>query len=461
MINQEPLPFIKKYLEIINHGLKTENPSYELTRTQMLWLGFCLMGILLSNSVCWAKFERLSLKSYTQQALSWMFRHSKIQWDSILRSSVKSILAQYGITSGILIIDDKDHSRSKNARKLHRLHKIKDKKTGGYILGQNIILLYLVTAKVSFPISFSFYAPDPSWSEWNREDRRLKKNGVLKLKRPIRPERSEDYPKKYEIALGLLKTFKSQFPSFKVTCVLADALYGHKAFIDAIDNIWKDVQVITQLRKNQKIMQGKKTFSCEQYFFSYSGWEQEITIRGQKTQKVKAGGGRLHVWAQEAKRFVIGLKYEGEKEYRFLQASNLSWSMKSIMEAYTARWLIEVFIEDWSCYNGFCSLAKQCGVEGSERPLILSLLFDHCFLFHQHQQVSIENKLPLASFGSLLEKTRFEALCYFINAIIDSKSPKEKLKSLIDEADYIFKFRNSTKHLSGVTMDIKQLHLAA
>ena len=42
---------------------------------------------------------------------------------------------------------------------------------------------------------------------------------------------------------------------------------------------------------------------------------------------------------------------KGEKEYHFLQASNLSWNMKSIMEAYTARWLIEVFIEDWSCYN--------------------------------------------------------------------------------------------------------------
>ena len=174
-----------------------------------------------------------------------------------------------------------------------------------------------------------------------------------------------------------------------------------------------------------------------------------------------AGGGRLYVSAQKAKRFIIGLKYEGEKEYRFLQASNLSWNMKSIMEAYTARWLIEVFIEDWSCYNGLCSLAKQCGVEGSERPLILSLLFNHCFLFHQHQQISIENKLPLTTFGSLLEKTRFEALCYFINGIIDSKSPKETMKSLITEADYIFEFRKSTKHLSGVTMDIKQLHLAA
>ena len=248
-----------------------------------------------------------------------MFRHSKIKWDSILRISVRSILAQYGITNGVLIIDDKDHSRSKNARKLHRLHKIKDKKTGGYILGQNIILLYLVTGKVSFPISFSFYAPDPSLSDWNREDRRLKKNGVPKSKRPIRPERSKYYPKKYEIAVALLKTFKSEFPSFKVTCVLADALYGHKGFIDAIDNIWKDVQVITQLRKNQKIMQGNKTLNCEQYFSSYRGWEQEITIRGQKTQKVKAGGGRLHVLSQGAKRFVIGLKYEGEKSIAFFR----------------------------------------------------------------------------------------------------------------------------------------------
>ena len=33
----------------------------KLTALQKAWLGFCLTGILLTHSVCWAKFEHASL----------------------------------------------------------------------------------------------------------------------------------------------------------------------------------------------------------------------------------------------------------------------------------------------------------------------------------------------------------------------------------------------------------------
>ena len=63
-------------------------------------------------------------------------------------------------------------------------------------------------------------------------------------------------------------------------------------------------------------------------------------------------GARLHVCAHGKKRFVIALKYEGEQEYRYIVASDLSWRTRDIVEAYTLRWFIEVFFEDWKGYEG-------------------------------------------------------------------------------------------------------------
>jgi hypothetical protein len=135
--------------------------------------------------------------------------------------------------------------------------------------------------------------------------------------------------------------------------------------------------------------------------------------------------------------------------------------MKMIMEAFSLRWLIEVFFEDWSCYHGFCSLAKQCGAEGSLRPLTLSLLFDHCFFFHEIQINFLKNNNSLATFGTLLEKTRSEAFCHFIRHILEDDSPKEKLQELVDHLDEIFPLRTSKKHFSGISINLDPKKKAA
>jgi len=90
------------------------------------------------------------------------------------------IVKRYGITEGVLVIDDTDHQRSKKTPKLFRTHKIKDKGTGGYINGQNIVLLMLVTGKVSIPVGFEVYQPDPQKQAWVKEDKWLQKQGVKK-----------------------------------------------------------------------------------------------------------------------------------------------------------------------------------------------------------------------------------------------------------------------------------------
>lgn len=453
MYSSKPLPFITAFLEHIQAGLRKHDPKYTLTASQMFWLGFCLMGMLVTNTICWAKFERMSLGAYSKQALAWVFRRSKIQWDKLLEASVRSVLEKYGISQGILVVDDKNHARSKGAKNLHHLHKMKDKNTGGFLWGQSLICLFLATKKFCFPLSFKFYAPDPALQAWEKENRRLRAQKVPKAERPKAPLRSDDYLKKHELAVLLLKDFQKKFPKFNVICVLADALYGNKTFLEQVDAIWPDVQVITQLRRNQNLGKGASKIACEECFDVSHLQKQTVSIRGRKNVEVELNSTCEYVQAHKAKRLVIGLRYLGENKCRYLMATNLSWDVRTIVQVYSVRWIIEVFFEDWSLYNGFCSLAKQCGVEGSERPLVLSLLFDHCFLFHPDQQAFIENKLPLATFGSLVEKSRFDALCAFIQHILESEDPKENLKMLMEYAKEIFVSRPSKKHFNEIPVE--------
>ena len=104
MLLERPLPFIENYLECINQELMKKNPSYGLSKKQKLWLSFCLSGVLLTNSICWKRFERISLGKFRFSALSWMFRNSKISFDDLLQQSTCNILKHYGIKEGVLCI---------------------------------------------------------------------------------------------------------------------------------------------------------------------------------------------------------------------------------------------------------------------------------------------------------------------------------------------------------------------
>ena len=135
-----------------------------------------------------------------------------------------------------------------------------------------------------------------------------------------------------------------------------------------------------------------------------------MQVRGGEQIKVTVGSARLHVHAHGKKRFVIALKYEGEDEYRYIIASDLSWRTIDIVEAYTLRWLVEVFFQDWKANEGWGKLTKQTGEEGSSRSLILSLLVDHSLFFHPAQLARIENKLPAYTVGSLTAKIKVEGI---------------------------------------------------
>lgn len=103
---------------------------------------------------------------------------------------------------------------------------------------------------------------------------------------------------------------------------------------------------------------------------------------------------RLKVKAHHKRRFVVALKYEGEADYRYLVASDLSWHHADIVGLYSLRWLVEVFIQDWKAYGGWNRMSKQQGKEGSMRGVILSLLCDHLWLLHPEQSVRLKKSSP-------------------------------------------------------------------
>jgi hypothetical protein len=131
--------------------------------------------------VCWSKIERFSLGNYSLNAISWMFRHSKIFWNNLLTASVTNLIKLYNITDCVLAIDDTDKSRSKNIKRIGMAHKIKDKKTSGYFMGQNIVKLLLISNGVSLPVGFRLYEPDPNLKKYKLELARLRKKKVPKI----------------------------------------------------------------------------------------------------------------------------------------------------------------------------------------------------------------------------------------------------------------------------------------
>lgn len=449
MLLKEPLDFAKEFIESINKRIETEKPGKCISRHQRWWLSFCITAIVLTNSVCWAQFERISLGRLTLASISWMFRNAKLPWERLLVNSVRVVLKSYGITNGVLVLDDSDRARSKNTKMLHKVHKLKDKKTNGYVMGQNLVFLVLVTPKVTIPVGFAFYEPDPAKKAWRLEDKRLKAQGVAKKLRPKEPERSPQYPTKQELALKLLREFGAAFPEIIVQCILADALYNDKHFMNAASMIFgPDTQVISQLRSNQIIRDKGHEKSVNAYFNSYPGVVKNISIRGGETQAVVMGGARLWVKSHQKKRFVIALRYEGEQENRYIVATNTTWRMTDIVSAYTMRWLVEVFFSDWKQYEGWCQMAKQPGVDGSNRGLILSLLTDHALLLHPEQKALLKHKLPACTVGSLREHIRFDAIMKFIGQIVDSDDPGAALTENVEQIKNVIALAPSKKHLN-------------
>ena len=292
MILAKPAPFVSAFIEAVDEAVCQQHPTHAMSAIQRTWLAFCVTAVLVTNSICWARFERASLGTYSLAALSWMFRHSKMPWDHLLVASVRVILRYPGITSGSLVIDDTDNPRSKSAKALAHLYTLRDKESGGYIWGQSLVFLLWVSPKISIPVGFVFYQPAPELSAWYKQEKALKKQGVPKQQRLPKPAPNPEHPTKQQLALHLLEAFKTHHPDIRVHCIAADALYGTASFVDEASTLFGGVQVLSQIRSNQNIRVGKREQHVADYFATHPGTPHTIRIRG---------GEEVGVWVSSAR----------------------------------------------------------------------------------------------------------------------------------------------------------------
>lgn len=448
-----PLPEVSEFIEKLNDSIQLYEPSQSLSRIQRLWLVYVLMGIIVTGQLCWAAFERRDCFGFCSEAkLRWVFRCAKLPWHLLLQASLYLIFKRYRISEGVLAIDDTSKERSKKTTQIFAAHKIKDKKTSGYFNGQELIFMVLVTPTATIPVDFCFYQPDPKQTTWRKAYRQAKQQGVARKDRPLAPEKDPNYPKKQTLAVSMLKRFTLAFPHIIVKAVLADALYGCAEFMEQSRAIAGISQVISQLRGDQLILSKGRLISLRKYFQRQAGVEAEVQIRGGAIKKITVLSARIPVKAHGKKRFVVALKYEGETEYRFLVATNLSWRYIDIIRTYSLRWLIEVFIEDWKQHGGWNEMTKHQGEDGSRRGLILSLLCDHCLLFHPEQSARLKNRKPGLPVGCLIERLRTEATIHTIKSVIEDDNPEEKFQKLSEVMLSRLPIRTSKKHMSGLDL---------
>jgi hypothetical protein len=297
-------------------------------------------------------------------------------------------------------------------------------------------------------VGFEIYQPDPAKQAWQKEDKKLKQQGIAKKQRPTAPANHPDYPSKAQLALKLMRQFR-QHHAITIKAVVADALYGQADLMDSAAAIFDGTQVISQLRHNQNIHFRNRIQSLSHYFEKHPGVEQQLRIRGQDPMTATVGSLRVKVCAHGKKRFVIALKYPGESDYRYLVATDLSWRTLDIIQAYSIRWIVEVFIEDWKSYEGWAQLAKQTGEEGTSYGLTLSLLLDLSLLLHPRQLARIENKLPAYTVGSLLRMIQMESWLLHVEQLLRSANPAEQLIQIAALAREFFILQPSGKHMSG------------
>lgn len=443
------LPFITSYLDDVDRALKAHAKGRGLTGSQRRWLSFCLMGVLLSNTVSWASFERCGLRGYRLSALSWMFRRTKLVWEVMFQASVGVVLERYGLGEGVLVVDDSDRRRAKRTRRIDRAHKIYDKKTGGYFNGQSMVFLLLVTDKVTLPVNVCFAYPDPAQQAWRKEEERLKKLKTPKAERPEQPAFDPAYPTKWHQALDLIRCFRSAHPQIRIRAVLADAWYANAAFMDQARALCQNTQVISQLRSNQKVRFRGKERSLTEMFTAYPGVTQRIRVRGGQEVEIVVSSARLYVCAHHQKRFVIAMRYSHETAYRFLVATDLSWRTLDIIQVFTLRWLVEVFLQDWKLYEGWAQQAKQPDEEGSSRSLILSLLLDHALILHPQQTARLKHPQSAYTVGSLRRYSQGEALVESFRGVLAADNPQAQFEKLAEIIKTVFPLAPSCKHMSG------------
>ena len=445
-----PLSDVRAFLEEVTAQPHVSgDASVTLSKKQIGWLSVCITAMTLMGMFCFAKIQRASGGRFSARAFSWMLHFSKICWDNLFLKSILRLIFLFG-AKGFLVIDDSDRLRAKSTSKLFGIQKLRDKKTGGYATGQNIVLLLFVTEKMTFPVGFRFYIPDPEWVAWRAEDRKLRDQKVPAKMRPKKPERSADFPTKITIAGKLIERFRALVPVANIIAIDADAAYSCAEFTKKCESSFPGVQVVSQIRANQLVRFGnQKLKSVRDVFASRSAVTTKIVLRGKIEQVISYCSMRLWVRSQQRVLHVIALKYDNETEYRYITATDLTWRGLDVVRAYSKRWLVEVFFQDWKTYNGWGKSACQRGVEGARRGVILSLLVDHFLLSHPLQLARVKTGVAAFTSGTLQRYLQSKAIFDSVAQILEVPNPKQALQELFNSIEKWVEFRTSDKHMTG------------
>lgn len=450
MLFSKSISGIDEFLKDICDFTKiSSEPTRRHSKIQLRWIAQCMSAMIFTGMFCFAHMERSSAHKISARALGWMFRHSKISWGKVFQNSTLRLIKLFGAT-GFLIIDDTDRLRAKSTKKLFGVQKLKDKKTNGFSMGQNLVVLLFVTKKMTFPVGFKFYIPDPEWTKWKLNDRQLRLRKAPSKSRPKKPARNADFPTKITLACELIEEFKNLSTDLKIVAISADCAFSTTEFTTRCEATFPGVQVISQIRSNQIVrLQHETDMSVSQFFSTQTAVKASVQLRGKVQQNIEYCHAKLRVKSQKRTLHVIALKYAGETEYRYLTASNLTWGAVEVIRAYATRWLVEVFFQDWKMYDGWGKSACQRGCEGARRGVLLSLLVDHFLLSHPLQLERVRTGSAALTAGSLQRMLQSRAILDSVAQLLESPDPKLALQDLYTSLSKWAEYRSSDKHMTG------------
>lgn len=448
MVSETLPPFLTRYLSLLRESIAAQGER--LTRLQADTLGFILLGMMMTQSLCWARLERLSGGQRRDSTLCDMFYHGIDCWEVMLRASTRCVIERFKVVCGALVLDDSDKPRSKVTSRIWGAFKAYDKATGGYFNAQNIVLLLLVSRCCTIPVGFKFYRPDPKQRAWRDADEELRAKGVAKGDRPPRPEADPAYPTKEELAVALVAEFQTHFPDIAITGVLYDEAYNSPYTMGEFERIYPKVQKITQIKSTQRILTERgKEISVEEFFKGRRMKVTRVVLRGHRNKLIRVRSVYATVVSHGKKYRIVALAYDGEKDPRYLICSDPSWRPETIVEYYSLRWLVETFFEDWKQHEGWANLAYQQGEKGSRQGVISSLLLDHSLLFHPEQSARLERQLPALTVGTLRAAICNDVTLTLIDEIVQAANPARALADLRQRMKQSQLRNESTKHLSS------------
>ena len=60
MLIGTPAPFVSAFVDAVDETIREHSPSHGMSTMQRAWLAFCVTAVLVTNSICWARFARAS-----------------------------------------------------------------------------------------------------------------------------------------------------------------------------------------------------------------------------------------------------------------------------------------------------------------------------------------------------------------------------------------------------------------